>query len=70
MKIILYTTHCPQCKILENKLQSKNISYEVCEDLDTMLMKGFRSTPNLEVDGEIFDFRNAVQWVNRQEVQA
>ena len=56
MKIILYTTHCPQCKILENKLQSKNISYEVCEDLDTMLMKGFRSAPNLEVDGEIFFF--------------
>jgi hypothetical protein len=55
---------------LENKLQSKNISYEVCEDLDTMLMKGFRSAPNLEVDGEIFDFRNAVQWVNQQEVQA
>ena len=70
MKIILYTTHCPQCKILENKLQSKNISYEVCEDLDTMLMKGLRSAPSLEVDGEIFDFRNAVQWVNRQEVQA
>lgn len=70
MKIILYTTHCPQCKILENKLQSKNISYEVCEDLDMMLMKGFRSAPNLEVDGEVFDFRNAVQWVNQQEVQA
>lgn len=67
--IILYTTHCPQCKILEKKLKAKNFQYQVCDDIDTMLMKGFRAAPNLEVDGTIYNFRDAIIWVNQQEAQ-
>lgn len=68
--IILYTTHCPQCEILEKKLKEKNFQYQVCDDIDTMLMKGFRAAPNLEVDGTVYNFKDAVIWVNQQEVQA
>lgn len=66
--IVLYTTHCPQCQILEKKLQAKEVNYSVCEDIDTMLARGFRSAPNLEVDGKIFNFAEAIAWVNSLEV--
>lgn len=68
--IILYTTHCPQCEILEKKLKAKSFQYQVCDDIDTMLMKGFRAAPNLEVDGTVYNFKDAVIWVNQQEAQA
>lgn len=64
--ITLYTTHCPQCRVLETKLAQKNIQYEVCEDQDFMKEKGFLSVPILEVDGEVLNFANAIKWVNDQ----
>ena len=64
--IKMYSTHCPQCKVLETKLNKKNIQYEVCDDLDTMKQLGFKSVPVLDVDGTIFNFSDAVKWVNNQ----
>lgn len=64
MQVTLYSTNCPRCNVLAKKLEQKNIPYELCTDIDVMQNKGMMSAPNLEVDGEIFDFGNAVQWVN------
>ena len=66
-KIILYSTNCPKCNILEAKLNQKNIVYEICTDIDIMESKGMMSAPALEVDGELMDFGAAVKWVNSQE---
>ncbi len=65
-KIILYSTNCPKCNVLEKKLQSKNINFEICNDVDLMLSKGIQQAPNLEVDGELMDFTKAVKWVNEK----
>lgn len=64
MKIKLYTTHCPKCKILEKKLNAKNIPYEIIEDLNIMLEKGMKSAPYLEVDGVLYDFVDGNKWIN------
>lgn len=64
MSVILYTTHCPQCQVLEQKLNNKNIKYEIIEDVKVMLAKGMHSAPNLEVDDKIYTFKEAVDWVN------
>lgn len=64
MKIILYTTHCPKCKILENKLKSKNIEYMIEEDVEKMLSLGMSEVPQLQVENEILDFGTAVRWIN------
>lgn len=64
MNIVLYTTFCPKCKVLEKKLQQKDIVYEVVTDIDVMTEKGFMSVPVLEVDGTIMDFKAASDWVN------
>lgn len=65
--IVLYTTHCPKCNVLTQKLDAKNVKYDVCDDVDIMSEKGMMSVPYLEVDGEIFDFKQAVDWVNALE---
>lgn len=66
MKVILYTTHCPKCTVLEKKLTSKNIPYEEVADVDLMINKGFDAMPVLEVDNTIMDFKTANTWINEQ----
>ena len=41
MKVILYTTHCPKCKVLTTKLKAKGVDYEEVTDVDVMRDKGF-----------------------------
>ena len=47
MNVILYTTHCPKCLVLEKKLTSKNIEFEEITDNELMLKKGFTIVPVL-----------------------
>jgi glutaredoxin len=64
LKVIIYTTNCPQCKVLESLLKRSNIEFETCEDVDVMISKGMRSAPNLEVDGTIMNYQQALRWIN------
>lgn len=64
MKIVLFSTKCPKCCVLEKKLQQKNISYEEVNDIDIMREKGYLSVPVLEVDGTRMDFKTANDWIN------
>ena len=59
--VVLYTTNCPRCIVLEKKLKQKGIEFEARTDFDE---KGFASAPLLEVDGEIMAFNEANQWIN------
>lgn len=63
MAVILYSNHCPQCKILERKLHDKNIDFTEINDIDLMISNGFMSMPMLEVDGNVMKFKDAVDWV-------
>jgi len=65
-KIILYSTHCPKCKVLEQKLESKNIDYEEITDVNIMIEKGFMTMPMLEVNDEVMDFVTAYTWINER----
>lgn len=67
--IKMYSTHCPKCMVLGVKLRSKGIEYEEITDVDIMKEKGISFVPQLEVDGEIMEFRDAINWVNEQEVR-
>ena len=66
MSIVLYSTNCPKCKVLEKKLDSIGVDYTIVTDEDLMISKGFSSAPMLEVDGNIMDFGNAVKWAKEQ----
>lgn len=62
-KIILYSTHCPKCKILEKKLSSKNIAYEEIDDVDKMLSMGIKEAPVLDIGDNRLTFNEAIRWV-------
>ena len=64
--VILWTTHCPRCKVLELKLKQKNINYQENANMEEMLAKGFKEAPKLEVDGVVMDFKEAVEWLKGQ----
>lgn len=65
-KVILYSTHCPRCKVLTVKLQQKEIVFEEVNDVEVMTAKGFKEAPKLEVDGVVMDFKQAVDWLKEQ----
>lgn len=61
-KVILYTTHCPMCKALRMKLDKNGIKYDICEDVEIMMQKGFKHAPVLEVDGNPLTTKEAMKW--------
>ena len=65
MNVKFYTTHCPKCVILEEKLKEKKIKYEVVTDEKIMMEKGFKTMPNLEVDGKIMNYLESVKFLNK-----
>ena len=68
MKIVLFSTKCPRCHVLEKTLPQKNISPAEVNDAERMKDKGYLSVPVHEVDGTSMDFKTANDWINSQEV--
>ena len=66
MSIVLYSTGCPKCNVLETKLNNKNIKFDVVTDEEVMQNKGFMSLPMLEDNVEELDFMQALRWTNEQ----
>lgn len=62
--VTLYSTGCPRCNVLVQKLDSKGIEYDVVNDVDIMTEKGIETVPVLEVDGRLMQFKEATDWVN------
>lgn len=61
---ILYTTHCPKCYILQQKLDEKGIKYQICEDIDEMIALNITAAPALYTEETgLMDFGKAIQWV-------
>lgn len=44
-------------------LKKAGIDYSVVKDLDIMKEKGFKEAPQLEVDGIVYKFTDALTWV-------
>lgn len=65
MNVILYSLDCPKCKILEQRMKIQGIEYSVVKDADEMMAKGFKEAPKVEVDGNILNFQEAIQWLQQ-----
>ena len=48
------------------KLKQKKIEFESCDNMDEMTAKGIKAAPSMDVDGTIYNFTDAVKWVNAQ----
>lgn len=66
MSITLYSTGCPKCKVLKSKLEEKNIEFVENNSVEDMTGLGITQVPVLSIDGVLFDFKQAVTWVNNK----
>lgn len=62
-KVILYSTGCPQCRVLKGMLDKQQVEYEECTDRSTMLRLGFDSVPVLEVEGRYLNAKQAQKYL-------
>ena len=60
---ILYSTHCPKCKMLETKLIQAGVDFTVVDDIEQMKALKYNSAPHLVVDGTSYDFNEAIKWL-------
>lgn len=64
MEIVLLTTGCPQCHVLEAKLNQKKVDYTTVFGEEEIIRLGFTSAPLLKVGDEVLDFMKAVKYIN------
>lgn len=66
--VTIYSTGCPRCKVLIRKLQDNKVTFSICDDISIMENKGIVSVPMLEWKGQLYNFSESVQLVNRGEL--
>lgn len=52
--VILYSTHCPMCSLVERKLKEKGVKYKECNDVTEIMKLGYTHVPLLKVDNKLF----------------
>lgn len=66
MEAILYSTGCPQCNILKEMLQKKNIIFQIEDNVEKMKELGFSSLPMLSIDNKILNFKEAFNFLKNE----
>ncbi len=68
MEVTLYSTHCPQCVILERVLQSKHITINLVADMNEIQRVaaacGYTTVPILKVGDVYIPSSEAIKWAN------
>ena len=68
MKVTLYSTDCPKCKVLEAKLKDHNIQHNIVKDVKAIKDMGYMEAPILEVEADNnvmrYTFSDAVKFIN------
>lgn len=63
-KIILFSTGCPKCNVLKQKLKASNIEYKEESDMTEIIDKGYMTVPILKVNDSYMEFKEANDWIN------
>ena len=66
MEVILYSTGCPQCNILKEMLQKKNIIFQIEDNVEKMKELGFSSLPMLSIDNKILNFKESFNFLKNE----
>ena len=65
--VVIYSTHCPKCNVLEKSLKMAGIEFSIMDDTEKMIAMGLKSAPYLQVNcGELMDFSAAMKWVKEK----
>lgn len=65
--IVLYTTtNCPQCVVLKQLLDNKNILYKESHDVSFLKENHILSVPQLSLDGKLMNMKEAMKWLQEE----
>lgn len=64
--ITLYSTGCPKCQVLEKKMLNDGIDFNISDDVNTLIEKGFMTAPILKVDDKFLEFKDAIDWLKNR----
>lgn len=64
--VTLFSTNCPKCRVLEQKLNQKDIDFTIDNNINEIVEKGFMSAPVLKINENYLEFGDAIKWVNNQ----
>ncbi|GMB10256.1 MAG: thioredoxin family protein [Candidatus Improbicoccus devescovinae] len=67
--VTLFSTGCPKCKILEEKLTRNEINYNVVTDTRIITRMGMSEIPKLRIGMSILDFADANNWINQMQMR-
>lgn len=68
--IDVYTIHCPACNVLEKKLQTKGIVYNIIDNEDILKDMNIETFPMMSINGgPLLNFKEAREWIDSQEVR-
>lgn len=68
--ITLYSTGCPLCKILEQRLKQKHIDFAVIYGEEPIIKLGLSYAPVLNVGQKYYNFAEAMAWMAKPEMDA
>lgn len=66
MKIKLYSTNCPKCKVIETLLNRDSIEYSVTTDINPLIEEGITSAPVLEVKFTFDEARKYLAYLHNE----
>jgi hypothetical protein len=52
--------------VLEKKLHNDGIEFNISDDIDTLIEKGFMTAPILKVDDNYLEFKEAIDWLKNR----
>lgn len=64
--VTLFSTNCPKCRVLEQKLIAANIDFKIDSNIQEVIDQGFMSAPVLKVDDVYYDFKQGVDWIKNE----
>ena len=59
--VVLYSTGCPKCVTLENRLNNNGINFTISNDVDKLIKMGFQNAPILQIDNDYYEFTEAMK---------
>ena len=65
-KVVLLSTGCPRCKILEMRLKKEGILFDIIDDENKIKEMGFMEVPVLKYGERFMNFKESLDWLSER----
>lgn len=68
--VVLYSNHCPKCRVLEKLMKDKNIKFTLIDSEEEVFKvadeNNIVSMPFAEIDGKILSTKELQDYINKE----